>query len=153
MVWLPVFGIFKVPQVLINAIAFGGCSNTVRDSGRKKTCRTGDSNPRQYCVWLFSRTLYQLSYPGPLSLGLRQRMNVCGGGPFHRLKAEKECLWGKPVPQAQGREGMSVAEARSTGSRQRRNVCEGGPFHRLKAEKECLWGRPVPQAKAERKQE
>ena len=26
-------------------------------------CQTGDSNPHQYCAWLFSRTLYQLSYP------------------------------------------------------------------------------------------
>ena len=32
-------------------------------SGRKITCRTGDSNPRQYCAWLFSRTLDQLSCP------------------------------------------------------------------------------------------
>ena len=35
------------------------------DSGRKISCRTGGSNPRQYfsCAWLFSRTLYPLSYP------------------------------------------------------------------------------------------
>ena len=26
-------------------------------------CRISDSNPRQYCVWLFRRTLYPLSYP------------------------------------------------------------------------------------------
>ena len=25
-------------------------------------CHTGDSNPRQYCAWLFSPTLYPLSY-------------------------------------------------------------------------------------------
>ena len=55
--------------MLIHAIAHGGCADTVRqsalvtDSGRKIPCRTGDSNPRQYCPWLFSRTLYQLSYP------------------------------------------------------------------------------------------
>ena len=30
--------------------------------GEKKPCCTGDSNPRQYCAWLFSPTLYQLSY-------------------------------------------------------------------------------------------
>ena len=36
------------------------------DSGEKIPCRTGDSNPRQYCAWLFSRTLYQLSFiPAP----------------------------------------------------------------------------------------
>ena len=27
-----------------------------------KKCRTWDSNPRQYCAWLFNRTLYQLSH-------------------------------------------------------------------------------------------
>ena len=48
------------------------CTDTVResalevDSGRKKIPRrTGDSNPRQYCAWLFSRTLYQLNYSLP----------------------------------------------------------------------------------------
>ena len=47
----------------------GGCTDTVRksalevDSGRKISCRTGDSNPRQYCAWLFSRRLCQLNYP------------------------------------------------------------------------------------------
>ena len=49
-------------------VAHEGCTDTVRepalevDSGRKIPCRTGDSNPRQYCAWLFSRTLYQMSY-------------------------------------------------------------------------------------------
>ena len=32
------------------------------DCGRKIPCLTGDSNLGQYCAWLFSRTLYQLSY-------------------------------------------------------------------------------------------
>jgi len=32
------------------------------DSGRKIPCRTGDSNPRQYCAWPCSRTLCQPSY-------------------------------------------------------------------------------------------
>ena len=47
----------------------GGCTDTVRESalkdntGRKIPCRTGDSNLRQYCAWLLSRTLYPLSYP------------------------------------------------------------------------------------------
>ena len=63
-------GLFTCTQMLMHAIAHGGCTDTVRqsalkgDSGRKIPCRTGDSNPRQYCAWLFSRTLYQLSYPG-----------------------------------------------------------------------------------------
>ena len=54
-------------QTLMRAIAHGGCKDTVResapevDSGRKIPCRTDDSNPRQYCAWLFSRTLYQPS--------------------------------------------------------------------------------------------
>ena len=35
--------------------------------GEKKQIpyRTGELNPRQYCTWLSSRTLYQLSYRGP----------------------------------------------------------------------------------------
>ena len=46
-----------------------GRRDTVRESalnvfsGRKLPCHTGDSNPRQYCAWLFSPTVYQLSYP------------------------------------------------------------------------------------------
>ena len=35
------------------------------DPGRIIPCRTLDSNPCQYCAWLFSLTLYQLSYPPP----------------------------------------------------------------------------------------
>ena len=51
----------------MHAIAHEGCTDTVRestlkaDSGRKRKkipCHTGDSNPRQYCGWLLSRTLY-----------------------------------------------------------------------------------------------
>ena len=59
-------------QILMHAIAHGGCTDTVResalkvDSGRKNRCHTGDSNPRQYCACLFSRTLYPLSYCRPL---------------------------------------------------------------------------------------
>ena len=72
MLWLPVLGIFNVcEQMLMHAIAHEGCSDTVRESapevnsGKKIATRTGDSNPHQYYTWLFSRTLYQLSYPGP----------------------------------------------------------------------------------------
>ena len=59
-------------QMLMQAIAHGGCTDTVResalkvDSGRKNRCPTGDSNPRQYCAWHFSQTLYPLSYCRPL---------------------------------------------------------------------------------------
>ena len=62
MVRLPVFGGLKCAHILMHAIAHGGCTDTEResalkvDSGRKIPCRTGDSNPRQYCAWLFNRT-------------------------------------------------------------------------------------------------
>ena len=42
--------------MLMHAIAHGGCTDAVRepalevDYGRKSPCRTGDSNPRQYCT-------------------------------------------------------------------------------------------------------
>ena len=53
--------------MLIHAIAHGGCRDTVRESaleadcGRKIPYRTGDSNPHQYCAWLFSPTVCQVS--------------------------------------------------------------------------------------------
>ena len=65
------WGFLTCAQMLMHAIAHGGCTDTVResalkvDSGRKIPCRTGDSNPRQYCAWLFSQTLYQLRYSLP----------------------------------------------------------------------------------------
>ena len=68
-------GYLTYVQTLTHAIAHGGCTDTVResavevDSGRKIPCRNGDSNPSQYCTWLFSRTLYQLNYPRPLTEG------------------------------------------------------------------------------------
>ena len=56
-------------QMLMHAIAHGGCRDTVResalkvDSGRKIPCRTGESNLRQLRA---SPMLYQLSYiPAP----------------------------------------------------------------------------------------
>ena len=58
-------------QMLMHGIAQGDCTDTGResvpeaDSGRKITCRTGDSNLHQYCAWRFSRTLCKLSYPRP----------------------------------------------------------------------------------------
>ena len=63
MVWLPGFGIFNKHT--------DGCTDIVResalkvDSGRKIPCCTRDSNPCQYCIWLFGQTLYQLNYPHP----------------------------------------------------------------------------------------
>ena len=67
-VWLPAFGNFNVSTDV------DACDCTRRlcghrkrvcigsNCGRKIPCRIGDSNPRQYCAWLFSRTLYQLSH-------------------------------------------------------------------------------------------
>ena len=83
MVWLPVSAVFNV-RTLAGARdctheAGGGgggggggvggrkhavCVSALKvGSGRKVPCRTGDSNPRQYGFWRFSRTLYQVSYP------------------------------------------------------------------------------------------
>ena len=40
------------------------------NSGRKKIpCHTVDLNPCQYCCWLFSQTVYQLSYPDQVKVG------------------------------------------------------------------------------------
>ena len=90
-------GFLTCTQMLMPAIAHGGCTDNVRhwklkvDSGEKKNnCCTRDSNPSQYCACLFSRTLYQLSYPRPCTqwhnLGRRGRWAGClcvcvwGGG-------------------------------------------------------------------------
>ena len=67
-------GFLTYAQMLMHEIVHGGSTDLVResvrkmDSGRRKNkiiiipCSTGDSNPRQYCAWLFSPTLYPLSY-------------------------------------------------------------------------------------------
>ena len=66
-------GFVTCAQMLMHAMAHWGCTDTVRESalevatGRKIPCRTWDSNPRQYCAWLFSRTLYQLRFLTPPS--------------------------------------------------------------------------------------
>ena len=58
-------GSLTCAQMLMHAIAHGGCTDTVResalkiDSGRKIPLRTGESNLRQ---WRAGPTLYQLSY-------------------------------------------------------------------------------------------
>ena len=52
-------GFLTCAQMLLRAIAHGGCTDTVRESalgdnsGRKIPCRNADSNPRQYCAWPF----------------------------------------------------------------------------------------------------
>ena len=48
------------------------------DSGRTIPCRTGDSNPRQYCAWPFSQMLYPWSHPcsKPASYPMRLHMEV-----------------------------------------------------------------------------
>ena len=67
-------GFLTCVQMLMCAIAHGFCTDTLResalkvDSGRKGPYRTGNPNPRQYCVWLFSRMLYQLSHHRSLRL-------------------------------------------------------------------------------------
>ena len=73
LVWL--FGIFNVrTDVDASLFTHRVCRNTVResalevDSGGEIPCCTRDSNPHQYCAWLFSRTLYQLSHPHPSHL-------------------------------------------------------------------------------------
>ena len=62
-------GFLTFAQTLMHAIAYWGCTNTVMresalkvNSGRKIPSRTWDSNPRQYCTWLFSGMLYQWSF-------------------------------------------------------------------------------------------
>ena len=57
--------------MLMQAIVHGGCTDTVRESAlevdfaREIPCRIGDSNPRQYCGWLLSRTLCHVNYSHP----------------------------------------------------------------------------------------
>ena len=63
--WLLCLVFLTCPQMLMLAIAHKGCTDTVLeyalkvDSGRKiHNSYTGDSNPRQYCAWLFGPTVY-----------------------------------------------------------------------------------------------
>ena len=65
MVWLPVFGIFNV----CTDVDVYDCIRWLRGHRRRVCtesglwekvdipCRSGDSNPSQYCAWLFTRTL------------------------------------------------------------------------------------------------
>ena len=69
-------GFLMCTQVLMHVIAQGGCVNTIResaltvDSGRKIPCCTGELGLCQYCAWLFSLTLCQLSYPASVCVHL-----------------------------------------------------------------------------------
>ena len=82
MAWLQAFGILTCVQMLMHAIVHGGCRGATResalgvDSRREIRCHTGDPNPCQYCAWLFSQMLYQLSYPGPTAYAQGWR-NAC----------------------------------------------------------------------------
>ena len=88
--------------MLVHAIAHCGCRDTVRESalegsGRNIPCRTWDSNPRQYCAWLFSGTLYPLSYRRPLECRQERREDCCVQGQLSVLAL----IWGfrsTPVP-------------------------------------------------------
>ena len=89
--------------MLMHAIAHCGCRDTVResalevDSARNIPCRTWDSNPRQYCAWLFSETLYPLSYRRLLESRQERREDCCLQGHLSVLFL----IWGfrcTPVP-------------------------------------------------------
>ena len=90
MIWLPVFGIFNMRT---NVDGRGDCMDAIRESalktdpGRKIPCRTRDLNPCQYCTWLFSQTLYQLSYPAPFKAQFLKTIQPCCPDLWHRLLA------------------------------------------------------------------
>ena len=72
MVWLLVFGIFN-PHADVKACnctrrLYRHCMRVCTGSWlrEKNPCHTRDSNLRQFCSWLFNRTLFQLSYICPL---------------------------------------------------------------------------------------
>ena len=97
MVWLPVFGILCVcvvggwvgererdsAQMVMHAIAHGGCTDTVRgsaleaDSGRKIVfAAPGTRTLLNITPGFFSQTLYPLSYPGPKYIPCRTATEV-----------------------------------------------------------------------------
>ena len=108
------FGIFNVRTDVMRVIVHGGCTGTVResalkaDSGIEIPCRNGDSTRRQYCSWLFSRTLYQVSY----TRSLRGSIWSCCSflGPLGRLGLSYFC----PSPVSVGRFGPSHSCPRPT---------------------------------------
>ena len=101
MVWLPVFGIFNVRTDVDACSLHGGCTDTViresaleADSRTKIHCRIWDSNPRQYCAWLFIRALYQLRIPVAV-LGQttkRCHTNICSGPNDQEVSHTKKVL-------------------------------------------------------------
>ena len=64
-VWLPVSGIVNmctdVDACNCTRGLYGHCRRVC--TGRQISCHTEYSNSGQYCIWLFSQKLYQLSYP------------------------------------------------------------------------------------------
>ena len=71
---LPVSAVFWYVRTIVRLTVFGiynalthvdacDCTRGLYEHRESLPCRTGDSNPRLYCSWLFSRTFYHLSYP------------------------------------------------------------------------------------------
>ena len=63
-------GFLVCTQMLMHAMAHGLCGHLKRVCAgswlkEKSLAAIGDSNLHQYCAWLFSQTLYQLSHPRP----------------------------------------------------------------------------------------
>ena len=89
MVWLPVpvFVIFNVCPDVMHLIAHRGLSGHHeslhwKSTGRKTHCCTRGSNPCQYCTWIFSQTIYQLSHhsisiTAPAWPGVSLSLSVC----------------------------------------------------------------------------
>ena len=67
MVWLPVFGVLMCAQMFMYMIVHRGCTDTVKETtlGEKALATPGTQSQTSVIlaqVWLFSQTLYQLSY-------------------------------------------------------------------------------------------
>ena len=66
MVWLPASWIFNVPQTLMRTVAHSLYGQRKSLHWKLKIpCHTWESNPRQYCAWLFSWTLCHLHHLAP----------------------------------------------------------------------------------------
>ena len=96
------FGIFNVRTAVDACSSHRGCTDTVRetaleaDSWTKIHCRIWDSNPRQYCAWLFIRALYQLRIPVAVLGQTTKRCytNSCSG-PNDQEVLHKQLFWAK----------------------------------------------------------
>ena len=103
---LPVFGDFLTwAQMVRRAIThreqlYGHRKRVYTESWlwereRKKIpCHTGDSNPRQYCGWLLSRTLYQVSHHRSVTT------NVC--------RRDGSAKWERTLSKAKAKARSSV---------------------------------------------